>query len=367
MDAPMGRVRVFESLAALPEACRALFEQAECRHPFCTWAWFECLIAHGLNPDEAPRFPVAFDAGGQPVCVLPCLVSRARPRRWRALQNYYAPMYGPVMAAGSRGEEGLRAIVRHLRSTPGLCDGLDLGPLCLQGPMMGRVEQALRDEGFFVKPYFRFGNRYLPTMGMDWVAYLADRPGHLRSTLQRKGRRLRRLHGVAFHLYRQVDDVPVAVAAYESVYAVSWKRPEPFPDFMPGLIHMAARTGMLRLGVLTVEEAPVAVQLWLRHQGRAHIYKLAHDPRFEAFSPGTLLTALMMERMLDDERVSEVDFLTGDDPYKADWMPHRREQWGILALNVRTWRGALLMLRELVATWGGRLLRRGWPGRFPAS
>jgi hypothetical protein len=45
-----------------------------------------------------------------------------------------------------------------------------------------------------------------------------------------------------------------------------------------------------------------------------------------------------------------VDYLTGDDNYKRDWMSQRRERWGILALNPRTPLGALAIARHV----GGR-------------
>ncbi|MCG5497531.1 GNAT family N-acetyltransferase [Ectothiorhodospira variabilis] len=366
MDDSLGRVQVFGSLAALPEGCQALFDEAAPHHPFCTWPWFECMTNHALAPGDEPRFLVAWAPGGQPACVLPCLVEKSRPRRWRALQNFYAPFFRPVMAGGGLGEQGLRAIVSHLRETPGLCDALDLGPVCPDDPLMGQLEMALREAGFLVKPYFRFGNLYLPTQGVGWSRYLASRPGALRSTLRRKAQRLERLHEVRFRLYEHTKDLTEAVAGYKAVYASSWKKPEPFPGFMPGLIAMAAKAGMLRLGVLEVEGTPVAAQLWLTHYGRAYIYKLAHDPHFDSFSPGTLLTAYMMAVALDRDRVVEVDFLTGDDAYKWDWMTHRREQWGLLAMNRGTWVGRALMVREFAA---GRMgwLRRQWSARFRGS
>jgi len=52
--------------------------------------------------------------------------------------------------------------------------------------------------------------------------------------------------------------------------------------------------------------------------------------------------------------VTEVDYLSGDDGYKKDWMSQRRERWGILALNPRTPRGVLAIARHV----GGRAVKR---------
>jgi hypothetical protein len=35
----------------------------------------------------------------------------------------------------------------------------------------------------------------------------------------------------------------------------------------------------------------------------------------------------MLEHALGGDKVSEVDYLTGDDNYKSNWMSHRRERW----------------------------------------
>ncbi|MBK8121802.1 MAG: GNAT family N-acetyltransferase [Sulfuritalea sp.] len=74
------------------------------------------------------------------------------------------------------------------------------------------------------------------------------------------------------------------------------------------------------------------------------IFKLAFDPACAAFSPGTLLTAHLMEHVIDHANVKEIDFLIGDDEYKKLWMSHRRERWGIVACNPQTVIGLALLV-----------------------
>ena len=54
--------------------------------------------------------------------------------------------------------------------------------------------------------------------------------------------------------------------------------------------------------------------------------KLAHDEAFKAHSPGTVLTALMLRHLLDQEHVARIDFGRGDDAYKQGWAVERRQQ-----------------------------------------
>ena len=142
--------------------------------------------------------------------------------------------------------------------------------------------------------------------------------------------------------------------AYEKIYAASWKIPEPYPDFVSGLCRICAEGGWLRLGVVYVDDQPAAAQIWIVSAGIAAIYKLAYDERFAKLSPGTLLTAKLMEYVIDVDQVREIDYLTGDDAYKKDWMSNRRERRGIVAYNLRTPKGLIAALRHL----GGRAAKR---------
>jgi CelD/BcsL family acetyltransferase involved in cellulose biosynthesis len=141
---------------------------------------------------------------------------------------------------------------------------------------------------------------------------------------------------------------------YARIYASSWKTPEPFPQFIDGLARACAEAGWLRLGIVYIDEQPAAAQIWIVTGGIATIYKLAYDERYARLSLGTILTAHLMEQVIDADKVHEVDYLTGDDAYKKDWMSDRRERWGIVAFNLRRPWGALAAMRHLSA----RMVRR---------
>ena len=126
-----------------------------------------------------------------------------------------------------------------------------------------------------------------------------------------------------------------AIADFTSVYQASWKRPEPYVDFIPGLATLAAERGWLRLGIARLDDRAIASQLWLVANTTAYIFKLAYREDAAAHSPGTVLTGFMLETALDSDRVDTIDYLSGDDHYKRDWMTARREYHGIAAYNGR--------------------------------
>ena len=124
-----------------------------------------------------------------------------------------------------------------------------------------------------------------------------------------------------------------AIRDYQTIYTQSWKVEEPFAEFMPGLIRLAAKQGWLRLGVAYYDDTPVAAQLWIVAHGRASIFKLAYDEAYKKLSAGTILTDFLMKHVIDVDKVSEIDYLIGDDGYKKEWMSHRKERWGLVAFN----------------------------------
>jgi CelD/BcsL family acetyltransferase involved in cellulose biosynthesis len=132
------------------------------------------------------------------------------------------------------------------------------------------------------------------------------------------------------------------------------------------LIRTCAQQGWLRLGICRVDGEPAAAQLWIVANGIASIYKLAYDEKFASLSIGSILTARLMRHAIDIDKVREIDYLTGDEPYKQDWMSHRRTRWGIVAFNLRSPRGLLSAARHIGASklksW---ILGRGSPNIRP--
>jgi hypothetical protein len=54
----------------------------------------------------------------------------------------------------------------------------------------------------------------------------------------------------------------------------------------------------------------------------------------------------LMEHVIEIDKVEEIDYLIGDDPYKKAWMSHRRERWGVIAYNPRSMGGLAGWARE---------------------
>lgn len=327
---------------------------------------FEVELFDGLEKAAADaggaldRFPSLFDRLGwfrliEAHCPPPGrpLVARARDGdraawlflasedgRGRAFRSWYSLRFGLIGDSG-----GAEPIARALRKS---LHHLEIFPLEDPEPLAG----AFRRAGWatFLSP--ATASWRIDTAGQDFEAYWATRPGKLRNTAQRKTRAA----GLDIEIHRGFDEA--AWAAYESVYAASWKPEEGSPPFLRALAEQEGAAGRLRLGIARKDGVPLAAQLWLVEDGIAWIHKLAYREDAKALSPGTVLGVAMFRAALDEDRVGRIDYGTGDEPYKRDWMAERATLWRLEAFNLASPRGLAGAARAKLSALVRRLRSR---------
>ena len=309
-------------------------------------AWFEATEAAAL-PDGARAEYVSVRQAGRPAALLPLAVGPGR--RATSLTSPYSVLFQPLLAAGMDPAIAGRAVGGALRHHPVVL----LEAMAPDWAGLAPFLAGLRRAGLATSPYDHFGNWSAGVAGQGWEGYLAGRPGALRETIRRRGRTAAKDGSVRFEVVRGMDGLAEALAAYETVYARSWKVPEPFPRFNKALLTRLAPSGGMRLGVLWQGGVPMAAQYWTVADGTATVLKLAHDDGARALSPGTLLTAHMIRGLLD-EGVQRLDFGRGDDQYKQPWTGERRQRVGVLVANPLHPAGLLALGRH----WAGAARRR---------
>lgn len=314
---------LFGSFPALPADAAALLAEAGRGEFQLGAAWFTAVAAHALPAGARPLLLLHRQAG-RAAALLP--LSRAAGGRLSGLAAPYTTLFRPLLAEGADAARAGLAFGRACRAA---------GPLRLDAldpdwPGLAPLLAGCRRAGMLPLRFAHFGNWHLDVTRRDWPGYLAGRPGALRETIRRRLARAGRDPSVTFEVIAGAGGLDAGIAAYDHVYARSWKQPEPFPAFVPALMRAAAAAGVLRLGVLRQAGAPVAAQLWTVTGGTATLHKLAHDEAAKNLSPGTVLTARMLRHMLEQEHVTEIDFGRGDDAYKAGWTGERRQRIGVL-------------------------------------
>lgn len=343
-------VETHEHAKDLPEDALALMRRREQAYVEFSADWFD-LLGDTVFRDKSRAIFYVLRRQGRVLAVVPIGTQPGkRGIEVGALANYYTTLYSPLLEDDLTPED-LVPLVQALRRDQ-RAPAYRFWPMDPESHEFRLLRGALRLAGLRPHEYFAFGNWYLQVEG-DWASYLQNRSGQLRSTIKRMSKRLANEKG-HLEIIRDEANAERGIAAYLAVYGASWKVPEPYVDFIPGLVRLCARRGWLRLGLAWIGDKPIAAQLWITNAGRTHIYKVAYDEAFKAIAPGTLVTALLLEDAISHDKSHEVDYLIGDDAYKKTWMSHRRERFGLVAYDPTTPRGLLgLAYQDL-----GNVMRR---------
>jgi len=336
-DCSLIRVEKLLLTNGLDDAISAAFGEHETRDLQFGLDWLINLATTALDADEEAAIFVARRSAAD---FIACPMKLGAHRAYaHALSTFYTTTYSPIVASTAPDALFL-ALFEHLARVERIAT-LMLYPLAADSPVSAVVRDALNHAGWRgAHDYFCFGNWIHDLEGSSFQSYLAARPSQLRNTVARKTRQFLAAGRGRLELVTGGDALESAIQQFVAIYDASWKRSEPFPDFIPQLLRLSARRGWLRLAIASYDHAPVASQVWLVSAGTAYIFKLAYHQDYGQLSPGTVLTAYLMEHVIDRDRVTRIDYLSGDDSYKRDWMSCRRERRGIAAYNVRTLHGS---------------------------
>ena len=257
--------------------------------------------------------------------------------RARAYANWYSLRFGAI-----GDPSGIASIAAALRRQ-GL-SRIEMAPVEDAEPLAAGFRRA----GWIVTIAPATASWRLATQGRSFEAYWAARPSRLRNTAERRAKALE------VEIHRGFTEQ--GWAAYEDVYAASWKPAEGSPDFLRALAEQQGPA--LRLGIAKHQGRPVAAQMWLVEHGTATIHKLAYRQDSKALAPGTVLSMAMFRAAIDQDRVARIDYGTGDEAYKAEWMDERRDLWRVRAFDPRRLDGLAGAARAAASALVARLARR---------
>ncbi|NJO14132.1 MAG: GNAT family N-acetyltransferase [Rhizobiales bacterium] len=281
--------------------------------PFDRPEWFAAVAETGI----APLIVTASDGDNAAALALTEAGGRITP-----LRNWYAFTWRSLGIAGKSGDALLTAIATSLKAR---AYRVTLEPVPDEDGAAEQLAQAFRHAGWQVVIETCDTNHILPVAGRSFADYWGSRPGALRSTLKRKVKK------VETQVLTYFD--PAVWDEYEAIYAASWKPTEDHPAMLRAFAEAEGAAGRLRLGVARAQGLAIAAQCWTVENSIAYIHKLAHLESHRHLSAGTTLSAALFQHLIDKDKVALIDFGTGDQSYKADWMEAVRPRFRIDCLN----------------------------------
>jgi hypothetical protein len=375
------KLGVYGSFDALPESYERLFREAGGKSFFFSRAWFENLAETTSRPNEKIHI-AGLETAEHDATPLACLILRSPAgqkgsifagRRFgghslAGLTSHPTTLFSPLISESVADPNAvLSRLINGIQSQSPSCSVFDLNRMDAQSPLFFGLIQALRAQGFCVRPYKYCDLPYETVSGISFERYFNKRAQRMRSDLRRRLRKLEKSHGVAFRIISGTEGIDEAIEAFERVNAASWRQPEPFPDFDAGFLRAAAAEGVLRFGMLDVDGETVAVQIWIVNGGLATGTKLAFDERFKKDHVGALLMLHTIAHVIDQDRVDEIDFGLYANDYKRRWLSQQREIWGIAAFHPRTRAGLAALLRYDAREALARILSIGRRGERAAK
>jgi CelD/BcsL family acetyltransferase involved in cellulose biosynthesis len=308
---------------AVAQAAHGALGRASCPSLFERLSWFRLIADHAPPPG---RLLAVHARSGEASAWLFLAVEGGCAR---AFANWYSLRFSAIGGDATL----LKALAASLRRQK--LDRIELQPLAEDDPL----PRAFADAGWLTIVDDASTSWQIDTRGMDFEAYWATRGSRLRNTVKRKGKAA----GLDIAIHTEFD--PQAWAAYETVYEQSWKGAEGSPAMLRALAEQEGAAGTLRLGIVSKDGEPVAAQLWLVENGQATIHKLAYVEAAREMSPGTLHSAALFRHVLDVDKVERVDFGTGGDSYKAEWMDRSASLNRLRAFNPASARGLIGIAR----------------------
>jgi Acetyltransferase (GNAT) domain len=234
-------VETYAHVRDLPAEAMTLMTQAERRHIEFGADWHANLIdtVYACEPQGHEVRLHVLRRHGRVLAVLPT-VARVGGHEVSALSNYYTAIYAPALEADLTAED-LLPLTLALREAGAGAAVYRFSPMDPASREFGALKGALGLAGLSAHSYFAFGNWYEPVC-QNWTDYLKDRSGQVRSTIKRNAKKFA-AEGGRLEIVRGGDQLAAGLAAYQAVYAQSWKTAEPYPDFVPGLIQLCAAAG----------------------------------------------------------------------------------------------------------------------------
>ena len=307
----------------LPKTPRASF--------FHTFDWFATFWKH-FGQDRKMRVLV-IRASGQPIGIVPFCVQRERYQvgNLRVLSyplSDWGFSYSPI---GANQSATMFMALRHIRDTPRDWDMLDLRWVPAKQSDYNTTNRALRAAGWNPErsPYQE--SSVIRLTDHDWESYFASRSKKWRSESRRQLRALQRDHAISFQRLRPAgaargDDNP-RWDVFEDCLAVSrnsWQAHsqsgntlchQHVEPFLRDCHAMAAKLGMLDVGLLKIDGQPAAYQYNYYHDGDIFGLRMGYDRQYSRQGLGNVVLNLTLE---DSFRRGDhqLELGIGDYPFK---------------------------------------------------
>jgi CelD/BcsL family acetyltransferase involved in cellulose biosynthesis len=354
------QVPLADALALGPGVWDGLLARSGGGSPFLTWAWHRAWAAAAPPEDVRSCHAVVLRAPtGDVDGLFPFRVERTSfwgipvtGVGW-AFGDLGAPVHLELLAAR---EADLDSLVGNLEALPWTV--LRLGNVADAAVNVVRLCAACEGRGWVTRRRAAGRCLYLD-LPTSWDAYLSGLSAHARHGLRHKERKLGREHEVVLTDYG-AHRVEEGLRHLRRLHTLRWGGGGAFRDPAWERLHREfaaalAERGQLWLLTLDLDGEPAAAWYGFALGDTVYHYQSGRDPRWERERVGTVLMSMIIRRAIE-RGYRRLDFLRGEEPYKAEWTSTARPYHEVLVFRPG-WRGAALRTVDWVARTAQGALR----------
>jgi CelD/BcsL family acetyltransferase involved in cellulose biosynthesis len=152
-------------------------------------------------------------------------------------------------------------------------------------------------------------------------AYLDSLNTKQRHEVRRKLRRLTGEGNIVYHFVNQEPELSRALETFFKMFVESREDKAAFLTdkmklYFRAVVKAMAANGLLRLGVLELDQKPIAEIMCFEYNKCLYLYNSGYDPQYVGLSAGVLSKVLAIKDCID-RGINKFDFLKGAEPYKA--------------------------------------------------
>lgn len=330
----------------------ALRARAESTSPFTRWAWHDAWY-HTASDDErdAAFVLVMRDEGGELSALVPLATRRITYRRLGATALTWAvgdrgcPDHMDVLVAPWTALDQIAAAMDDMP-----WDMLQLDGIASEASGAPRLRAALARRGItaVLRPQWTCPYADLPA---SWEEYVATRSPARRYTIRRRERRLAKVGAISLTFYAG-ETRPRGWEHLRLLHDARWDGQGAFDEALDALHRRfaASLSAADRLWLTTMDVARVPVSAWygFTDGDTLHAYQMGRSPEWSEYGVGGVHTGLIVQHAIA-RGLRRLDFMRGDEAYKADWATGTRWAQQLVAFR-RSTKGRMLQLADRAGT-----------------
>jgi len=153
-----------------------------------------------------------------------------------------------------------------------------------------------------------------------WEEYLQILSSKQRHEMRRKLRRLEETGNISYRFVEKSASVPEFMDIFLEMFTESRADKAAFltekaETFFRNVTVVMAEAGLLRAGILELDDKPVAAIIAFDYNDTAYLYNSGYDPEYSPLSVGVLSKALYIKNCIERKK-KKFDFLKGNEHYK---------------------------------------------------